>query len=242
MNADADFFEDKLHILVVDDDERIRTLIRRYLTQEGFVVSCAADALETKTILNLCSFDAIVLDVMMPGQDGMSLTQELRPENKTPIILLTALGETEDRIKGFESGADDYLPKPFEPKELALRLTAITRRANMHSVQKKYQDYAIGEWVYSPQYSTIRHETPDGDKSLTLTSGENALLQALAKNYGQILDRDQLAALCDIESGERTIDVQITRLRRKIEADPKAPKNIQTIRGKGYVLNAEPIV
>jgi len=241
MNIPADFFESKTHILVVDDDERIRTLIQRYLTQEGFVVSCAADALETKTILNKCSFDAIVLDVMMPGQDGMSLTQELRPENKTPIILLTALGETEDRIKGLESGADDYLPKPFEPKELALRLSAITRRSGMNTPQKKHQDYAIGKWIYSPQYATIRHEKPDGDDSLTLTSGENALLHALAKNYGQILDRDQLAALCDIDSGERTIDVQITRLRRKIESDPKLPKNIQTIRGKGYVLNAEPI-
>lgn len=242
MSLSTDYFESKTHILVVDDDERIRNLIQRYLTQEGFLVSCAADAEETKAILKKSTYDALVVDVMMPGQDGVSLTAELKQSINTPIILLTALGEVEDRIRGLESGADDYLPKPFEPKELALRIQAITRRMHQTQKQNEYKDYGIGPWIYSPRYSTLRKELPEGDETLTLTSGENALLAALAKNYGQTLDRDQLAELCNIDSGERTIDVQITRLRRKIENNPKEPKNIQTIRGQGYVLIAEPIV
>jgi two-component system phosphate regulon response regulator OmpR len=179
---------------------------------------------------------------MMPGQDGISLTAELKAQSDTPIILLTALGEVEDRIRGLENGADDYLPKPFEPQELALRLQAITRRAAMARSNNQYSDYRIGPWVYAPKGSTLRQGQESGEITITLTSGENALLSALAKNYGQVLDRDQLAALCNIDSGERTIDVQITRLRRKIEENPKDPKSIQTIRGQGYVLNAAPLV
>jgi two-component system phosphate regulon response regulator OmpR len=242
MTSAPDFFENKTHILVVDDDERIRSLIRRYLTQQGFVVSAASNAKEAKDSLTRCTFDALVLDVMMPGQDGISLTAELKAQSNTPIILLTALGEVEDRIRGLENGADDYLPKPFEPQELALRLQAITRRAAIARSNNQYRDYRIGPWVYAPKDSTLRQNQESGDTTVTLTSGENALLSALAKNYGQVLDRDQLAALCNIDSGERTIDVQITRLRRKIEENPKDPKSIQTIRGQGYVLNAAPLV
>tara|TARA_R110002124_G_scaffold64985_2_gene177247 strand:- start:56573 stop:57334 length:762 start_codon:yes stop_codon:yes gene_type:complete len=241
MTNPPDFFENKTHILVVDDDERIRSLIQRYLTQQGFVVSGAGDAQAAKDVLERCTFDALILDVMMPGQDGISLTAELKAQSATPIILLTALGEVEDRIKGLENGADDYLPKPFEPQELALRLKAITRRAAIARANNQYSDYRIGAWIYVPKNSTLRQEHETGDISTTLTTGENALLSALAKNYGQVLDRDQLAALCNIDSGERTIDVQITRLRRKIEENPKDPKSIQTIRGQGYVLNATPL-
>ncbi len=242
MSETAHQYEEKTHILVVDDDSRIRSLIMRYLTQEGFIAVAAADAEEAKSALAELTFDAIVLDVMMPGQDGISLTADLKQNpNNPPIILLTALGEVQDRIRGLESGADDYLPKPFEPLELVLRLKAITRRTQKPAESKAYKDYAIGKWIYAPKYSTLRHEAADGDTTVQLTSGENTLLGVLAQNYGQHLNRDQLAELCGIDSGERTIDVQITRLRRKIEDNPKEPKNIQTIRGKGYLLNAEPL-
>ncbi len=242
MSSATELYEDKCHVLVVDDDARIRSLIMRYLTQEGFMVAAAEDAAIAKTILAEYQFDAIVLDVMMPGQDGVSLTEELKANPSTPpIILLTALGEVQDRIRGLESGADDYLAKPFEPMELVLRLKAITRRAQQSPRDNTPTDYMIGKWIYAPKYSTLRHEQADGDITVQLTSGENALLGALAQNYGQHLNRDKLAELCGIDSGERTIDVQITRLRRKIEDNPKEPKSIQTIRGKGYLLNAEPL-
>lgn len=243
MNLPNSHFEQKTHILVIDDDERIRKLLNRYLTKEGFLVTTAEDAVEAKAVLKSFSFDILIIDVMMPGQDGVDLTRELKQNTHTPpIILLTALGEVEDRIKGFENGADDYLPKPFEPKELKLRIDAITRRVKLYAQNAKDEtDYVIGPWIYSPRYSTLRQETSEDDTSIKLTSGENTLLKVLAQNYGQILNREQLAEMSGVESGERTIDVQVTRLRRKIEEVAKDPKNLQTIRGKGYVLYAEPI-
>lgn len=221
------------HILVVDDDDRIRKLVSRYLGEHGFMSFTAADAEEAKMLLGNAQFDAMVLDVMMPGQDGRSLTQELRMTNDIPVLLLTALGEIDDRVAGLHSGADDYLSKPFDARELVLRLQAILRRRPKH--QASEGPVRIGAWSYTP-----------GDKALTngagrviLTDVEETLLKALASRAGEILSRDDLAAMCGMDAGERTIDVQVTRLRKKLGEDSKAPRYLQTVRGKGYLLRVE---
>lgn len=223
------------HILVVDDDDRIRTLVSRYLNEHGFLSFTAADAAQAKEIMSISIFDALVLDVMMPGQDGRSLTQELRVKSDIPVLLLTAMAEVDDRVDGLKSGADDYLTKPFDPRELVLRLESLLRRRPQpKTVSKKFK---IGNWIYDPELP----ELTDGSSSIRLTDVEVNLLRALTRRPGVILTRDELATLADIDAGERTIDVQVTRLRKKIEEDNKLPRYLQTVRGKGYLLRAEEV-
>lgn len=223
------------HILVVDDDDRIRKLVSRYLNEHGFMSFTAADAVEAKTLLAAATFDAMVLDVMMPGQDGRSLTAELRQTTDIPVLLLTALTETDDRVAGFQSGADDYLPKPFDARELVLRLQAILRRR-----PKPRADMGgpvmIGPWRYAPGEKELHG---GNGARVILTDVEETLLRALSSRRGEILSRDDLARLCDMDAGERTIDVQVTRLRKKLGEDSKSPRHLQTVRGKGYILRAE---
>jgi two-component system phosphate regulon response regulator OmpR len=224
------------HILVVDDDDRIRDLVARYLTEHGFVAATTAGADEARQALDTFTFDALVVDVMMPGETGLEFTRSLRAESDIPVLLLTALGETEDRINGLETGADDYLPKPFEPRELVLRLQAILRRRP--SVKTKLKPMRIGAWVYHPDENTLTQD----DEVQALTTSEATLLRVLASHSGQAVSREDLARLCNMDdSGERTIDVQVTRLRRKIETDTRTPRYLQTVRGKGYLLRIEDI-
>lgn len=226
------------HVLVVDDDERIRQLLCRYLSEQGFTVSEAKDAAEARQILSYLRYDMIVLDVMMPGEDGMSLTAHLKQEGlKTPVLLLTALGETSSRIDGLTSGADDYLSKPFEPKELLLRINAILRRT-MTPVKAAVTSadstgiLNIGDWAFNAE----KGELKNGEESIFLTQAELSLFKALAAKAGQVISREDLAESCGLAGNERTIDVQITRLRKKLGDDPRQPRYVQTIRGKGYVL------
>ena len=221
------------HILVVDDDVRIRDLVSRYLTDHGFVVITAQDAKEARAMLERFEFDAMVVDVMMPGETGLELTQAIQNQYNIPVLLLTALGESDDRIAGLEAGADDYLPKPFEPRELVLRLNAILRRTV--KTQDLTQPFKIGRWRFDPALKVLE----DGAEQVNLTEVENNLIRALASQPGEPVSREELAKRCGLEAGERTIDVQVTRLRRKIEEDTKAPRYLQTVRGKGYLLRIE---
>jgi two-component system phosphate regulon response regulator OmpR len=222
----------KPHILVVDDDERLRGLLSRFLVESGFLVSTAVDAQAARGILEHLAYDLIILDVMMPGEDGMSLTRALKEEGlATPVLLLTALGETEQRISGLEAGADDYLPKPFEPRELLLRINAILRRMAVRPPEKQ-TDVRFGKWRLDQE----RGELVDGQNRVPLTAVESTLVRALASRRGEVISREELAELCELNASERTIDVQVTRLRKKVEEDPKMPRYIQTVRGKGYVL------
>lgn len=223
----------KPHILVVDDDERLRALLSRFLVESGFLVSTAIDAQEARGILEHLAYDLVIMDVMMPGEDGMSLTRSLKGEGfATPILLLTALGETEQRISGLEAGADDYLPKPFEPRELLLRINAILRRVAVKPPENRAPDIRFGAWLLDLE----RGELVDGATRVPLTAVEATLVRALASKRGEVISREELAAMCEMSANERTVDVQITRLRKKVEEDPKMPKYIQTVRGKGYVL------
>ena len=222
----------KPHILVVDDDERLRDLLSRFLMENGFLVTTAVDAREARDVLKYLAYDLMIFDVMMPGEDGMSLTKALKKQGMTtPILLLTALGEIESRISGFEAGADDYLPKPFEPRELLLRINAILRRV---AAKPPEQDAPVrfGKWLLDLE----RGELVNGEERVALTSVEHTLLKALASKKGEVVSREELAELCELSANERTIDVQITRLRKKVEEDPKLPRYVQTVRGKGYVL------
>jgi two-component system phosphate regulon response regulator OmpR len=224
------------HVLVIDDDDRIRDLVARYLTEHGFVVATTSGAAEARQALEAFTFDVLVVDVMMPGETGLDFTRDLRTRSDIPVLLLTALGETDDRIAGLESGADDYLPKPFEPREMVLRLQAILRRRPKPQDLKK--PVRIGRWVYDPAGNTLI----DGAETQRLTTTEISLLNALVLKAGQVISRDDLARMCDMDdSGERTIDVQITRLRRKIEEDSRMPRYLQTVRGKGYLLRVETV-
>lgn len=229
------------HILIVDDDARIRKLLKRFLMKNGYLVTAAQDAAQARRLLAGLDFDLIILDVMMPGEDGFSLTRALRKMRQTPIMLLTAKGETDDRITGLEIGADDYLPKPFEPRELLLRAAAILRRVPAAELtQPKY--LTLG----GLRYDTERAELWQGNAPLRLTNSEQALLKRLAASAGQPVSRIELIEDLgrggnaeESENSERAIDVQITRLRRKIEADPKSPRFLQTVRGAGYMLVTE---
>lgn len=238
-NVDADGrYVDRPHVLVIDDDERIRSLVSRYLKEQGFVCLGARDTAHARELLAAFDFDVLVVDVMMPGQTGLEFTQELRAQHSAlPVLLLTALGETEDRIDGLEAGADDYLPKPFEPRELVLRLNAILRRSG--GVKKSpMRAFKIGDWAFDAPGQLLKSE--DG-QSQKLTAGEVSLIKALAAQPGEVLSREKLAKACGLSAAERTIDVQVTRLRRKIEEDTKHPRYLQTIRGKGYLLRVEEI-
>lgn len=225
-----------LHLLIVDDDQRIRELLQKYLMRNGFMVSIARDAAQAKRLLKGLAFDLIVLDIMMPEQDGLSLTRELRETIDTPILLLTARNEVEDRISGLEAGADDYLPKPFEPKELLLRIHAILRRMpDVAPPQDTPKMLSLG----ATRYDVQKGELWEGDTQIRLTSTELELMRIFSKNIGQALSRMELVTQMGREDGnsqDRAIDVQITRLRKKIETNPKEPRYLQTVRGSGYML------
>ena len=224
---------DDSHILVVDDDARLRTLLSRYLAENGFRVSTASHAADARDKLRFLAPDALVLDVMMPGETGLALTASLRAENaQVPILLLTAQGAPEDRIAGFESGADDYLGKPFEPRELVLRLRAMLRRTPAPAAEPQ-SPLRLGRL----EFDCARGELSGPEGPMHLTGGEGALLAALAARPNEVLTREDIvAALGMDETGERAIDVQVTRLRRKIEADPREPRFLHTVRGRGYIL------
>lgn len=224
------------HLLVVDDDERIRGLLQKFLMRGGFLVSVARDAAQARRLLAGLEFDLIVLDVMMPGEDGIALTRDLRRHMTTPILLLTAKGETGNRIEGLEAGADDYLVKPFEPKELLLRINAILRRVpQVRAAEAGPKVLHLG----AVRYDVDRGELWNGAEIVRLTATEAALMRIFAAQAGAPVSRERLVGDLgrdESQAQERAVDVQITRLRRKIEADPKQPRYLQTVRGSGYML------
>ncbi len=225
---------DAPHLMVVDDDKRLRELLKAYLLDNGFVVTTALDAADARAKLQLFTVDALILDVMMKGETGLQFLNTFRHSGaSTPVLMLTARGEADDRIAGLEAGADDYLPKPFEPKELLLRLNSILRRRPKPLSQMELK---LGRWLYRPS----RDELTDGDETIRLSSVEAGLLKALAERPGTIVSRDELVARQPLASNARTVDVQVTRLRRKIEDDPKQPRTLITVRGEGYMLRPDP--
>jgi two-component system phosphate regulon response regulator OmpR len=227
------------HLLIVDDDERIRGLLQKFLSRNGFWVSAARDASHARSILSGLEFDLIVLDVMMPGEDGIAFTTSLRETMTTPILLLTAKADTEHRITGLEAGADDYLSKPFEPKELLLRINAILRRVPQEETIATPTILQLG----ALRYDVEKGKLWDGEEPVRLTATEAQLMKIFAANPGEPVGRAKLVEDLDRagsrENGaaqERAVDVQITRLRRKLEADPRQPRYLQTVRGAGYML------
>jgi two-component system phosphate regulon response regulator OmpR len=226
---------DKPHVLVVDDDDRIRSLLSRYLRDNGFIVATARHGLDAQEVLKCAYFDILVIDVMMPEQNGLDCTKALRQSSDIPVILLTALGEVDNRIEGLEVGADDYLTKPFEPKELVLRLKAILKRRGS-LVSRSINNIQIGKWNFSIENENL---TSDDGEEIRLTNVEVKLLEALSRHAGKILSREELARLCGVDGNDRTVDVQITRLRKKVEEDSSVPRYIQTIRGQGYILKSK---
>jgi two-component system, OmpR family, phosphate regulon response regulator OmpR len=225
---------DRLHLLVVDDDTRLRALLGRYLGEQGHIVTTAASAADARALMRTLAFDLLVLDVMMPGQNGLELARDLRGAGSTlPILMLTARAEADERIAGLEAGADDYLPKPFEPRELLLRIAAIMRRVPRPPEGPK--PIRLGRWRFDPD----RSELIDGAETVRLTDVETSLLSVLAETPGGIVTRDELVDRSRAAVNARSIDVQVNRLRRKIEVDPKAPRYLQTVRGSGYVLRPD---
>ena len=218
----------KLHILVVDDDDRIRNLLKDFLSDNNYIVSTAENAEGAKEKINYIKFDIIILDVMMPGQDGYDLTRDIKKKFKIPIILLTAKGEVENRIKGLEIGADDYIGKPFEPKELLLRIKNIIKNTNKLNLNSSH---TIGKAIVD--LSKLKIDL--NDKTKKINNSEKKVLVEMLSNPGKTFSRDEIGKISGIKQ-ERSIDVMITRLRQKIETDPKNPKYLQTIRGSGYVL------
>ena len=216
------------HILVVDDEDRIRELVKQYLEENNFLVTTAVDALDAKKKLEIIKFDILILDIMMPGESGLSLTKEMKKNNQTPIILLTAKGETGDRIHGLELGADDYLGKPFEPKELLLRIKNI-----LNKIQKPLLPDEI--YIGSTLINLKKLDIKKNKKTIKINPQEKKVLEKMLEFPGKVFSRDDIGKMINI-SKERTIDVMITRLRQKIESKPKNPKYLQTIRGSGYVL------
>ena len=220
------------HILVVDDDDRLRDLLGRYLCDHGYHVSTACSAAEARVRLEGMMFDLIVLDVMMPGQSGVDFTRGLRRSSTVPVLLLTAMGEPEDRIAGLESGADDYLTKPFEPRELLLRIASILRRSAPPAATSPAVFIRLGEVLYFP----ARDQLMRGGDAVRLTTVEADLLRVFAANPGVTLSREALCEQIGAGGSPRAIDVQITRLRRKIETNPRDPRYLRTVWGRGYVL------
>ncbi|MBA1338495.1 MAG: two-component system, OmpR family, phosphate regulon response regulator OmpR [Pelagibacterales bacterium] len=216
------------HILVVDDDDRIRDLVKEYLERNDFLVTTAFDAFEAKKKMEIIKFDIIILDIMMPGKSGLSLTKEIKKESIMPIILLTAKGETTDRVKGLELGADDYLGKPFEPMELLLRIKNILNKVKKPLLPEKIY---IGNVLINLKQMNIQ----DNKKNIKINPQEKKVLEKMLEAPGKVFSRNDIGKIINI-SKERTIDVMITRLRQKIESNPKNPKYLQTIRGSGYVL------
>jgi two-component system, OmpR family, phosphate regulon response regulator OmpR len=229
------------HLLIVDDDARIRALLQKYLIRNGFMVSSARDGAHARRLLAGLAFDMIILDVMMPGEDGVTLTRHIRSTGTTPVLLLTAKGEAEDRIAGLEAGADDYLPKPFEPRELLLRINAILRRSPKAAVTQVLPQMLV---LGPLRYDLEKGELKRGDTIIRLTQTEATLMRFFSQRPSEVVRRETLvehlgrdrAAHGGLVGQERAVDVQITRLRRKIEADPKSPRYLQTVRGAGYML------
>jgi two-component system phosphate regulon response regulator OmpR len=219
------------HLLVVDDDVRLRELLRRYLSDSGFRVTTAADAAEARSKLVSFAFDLVVLDVMMPGENGIELTRALRRERTSPIMLLTAMAEAEDRVNGLEQGADDYLAKPFEPRELVLRIRNLLQRRP--SDGEKPRGVRFGGY----RFDLGRGELSRGSDLIHLTAAEAGLLSLLAQKAGQPISREELSL--SLSGNIRNVDVQMTRLRRKIEHDPRYPRYLQTVRGTGYLLKPD---
>lgn len=228
--------DDLPHILVVDDDTRLRGLLQKFLSDNGFRVSTASDAADARSRLTGLDFDLIVLDVMMPGESGLDFAASLRTSaNPVPILMLTAMGEPEDRIAGLEKGADDYMPKPFEPRELLLRIRSILRRVPQPQAGEIDGAVHMGDATYDRQHERLCRKGHD----VRLTSIEAALLNALSAPPGHVLSREELIERTGASGGGRAIDVQVTRLRRKIEPDPRFPRYLQTVRGRGYVLRPD---
>ncbi len=227
------------HLLIVDDDTRIRTLLAKFLSKNGYLTTTARDAAHARRLLAGLEFDMLIVDVMMPGENGFDFTRDLRRTLTTPIMLLTARGEASDRITGLEAGADDYLPKPFEPQELLLRVNAILRRSPAESATPPPpKNLHLGAFRYDISRAELWH----GQALVRLTTTENALMKIFAAQPGEPLSRERLVEALghgDSTAQERAIDVQITRLRRKIESDPKAPRYLQTVRGAGYMIVPE---
>ncbi len=227
--------EAQKHILVVDDDTRLRSLLQRYLREQGFLVSAAKDAFEAEDFLSIYKFDILIVDIMMPKVTGTEFLRQLRAkDNSTPVILLTAMGEAEDRINGLETGADDYVPKPFEPKELVLRINNILRR----TIQAKEQSSKL--LFHGISYDLDKGELRDNSgEVIHITPVERTLLTLFGRKVGDVHTREELAEILGVGDNLRTVDVQITRLRKKIETDTKNPRYLQTVRGKGYMLISE---
>jgi two-component system, OmpR family, phosphate regulon response regulator OmpR len=230
-NREADLPEP--HLLVVDDDTRLGELLRRYLSDGGFRVTIARDASEARTHLASFAFDLVVLDVMMPGENGLELTRALRREDRVPILLLSAMAEPEDRVNGLEQGADDYLAKPFEPRELVLRIRNILERRPTPNASPR--EIRFGGY----RFDITRGELFRGDELVHLTAAETGLLSTLAQTAGQPISREELSLSGQFSGSVRNVDVQMTRLRRKIERDPRFPRYLQTVRGTGYVLRPD---
>lgn len=227
--------EAQKHILVVDDDTRLRSLLQRYLREQGFLVSAAKDAMDAEQFLSCYKFDILVMDIMMPKVTGTEFLHELREKgNFVPVILLTAMGEAEDRINGLEIGADDYVAKPFEPKELVLRINNILKRA----IQAREQSAKL--LFHGITYDLDKGELRDNAGDIIhITPVERTLLTLLGRKTGEVHTREELADVLGVAENLRTVDVQITRLRKKIETDTKNPRYLQTVRGKGYMLISE---
>jgi two-component system phosphate regulon response regulator OmpR len=230
MDASAD----KPHILVVDDDTRLRELLRSFLSRNGFRVTAAGHAAEARERLAVLDFDLIVLDVMMPGETGLDFAAELRRTDDVPILMLTAMGEPKDRIAGLETGVDDYLGKPFEPRELLLRIQNVLRRNRpaAAALGDSQRNVSFGSFQFDLELGELTHK----GKRVPLTDAEAALLRALAGRLGEVLSRETLCKSIGAAVNERAIDVQVTRLRRKIEPDPSFPRYLRTVRGQGYRL------
>jgi two-component system phosphate regulon response regulator OmpR len=220
------------HLLVIDDDTRLRDLLQRFLSEQGFRVTTAQDAADARAKLRSLAFDLLVVDIMMPGESGLSLTRTLRENSQVPILLLTAMSKTDDRIEGLSSGADDYLSKPFEPQELVLRINAILRRVQQPLEAGAGRCVTFGQFSFDSEREELRR----GEDKVRLTAAEASLLKALARRPGSALSRDELIAESSVIANLRTVDVQMARLRRKIEANPRFPRYLQTVRGVGYVL------
>ena len=216
------------HILVVDDDDRIRDLVKQYLEENHFLVTTAQDTLDAKKKLEIIKFDILVLDIMMPGESGLSLTKEIKKNNPTPIILLTAKDEAQDRIEGLEFGADDYLGKPFEAKELLLRIKNILNKTRKSVLPEEIN---VGNTIINLKKLSIEMN----NQTIKINPQEKKILEKMLEYPGKVFSRDDIGKIINI-SKERTIDVMITRLRQKIEINSKKPKYLQTIRGSGYVL------
>jgi two-component system phosphate regulon response regulator OmpR len=233
----GDGHDDSLpHILVVDDDKRLRDLLGRYLTEQGFRVTTAVNAPEARSKLSSVTFDLLVLDIMMPGETGLQLTQHLRSESNVPILLLTAMSESADRIKGLSIGADDYLSKPFEPRELVLRIQAILKRARQApDLRMPQRLIKFGSFIFDLERRRLTRQ----GSPIYLTQSEADLLAQLAARPGEPITREELSDLGSDMGGSRVIDIQMTRLRKKIEDDPKFPRYLQTVRGRGYVLQPD---